>query len=77
MDRPRRGARARHRCVGSLGVDRGQVFGVVAARTTTIATSAAAAAAAAAFVVWFLSSQAQKTRKQVLYVLVSSCSHVA
>ena len=36
-----------------FGLDRGQVFGVVAARTTTSATSAAAAAAAAAaFVVW-------------------------
>ena len=72
-----------------VGVDRGQVFGVVAARITTSATSAAAAvaaaavaaaAAAAAFVVWVplvASSKKHDNRFCTYSYYVSSCSHVA
>ena len=52
-----------------FGVDRAQVFDVVGARATASAT----APAAAAFVMWVpLVAASQKTRKQVLYVLVGS-----
>ena len=50
-----------------FGVDRGQVFGVVAARATASAT----APAAGAFVMWVpLVAGSQKSRKQVVYVLI-------
>ena len=56
-----------------FGVDRGQVFGVVAARTTASATSAAAAAAA--FVMWVplvtASPKKHENNRWVLYVLIT------
>ena len=52
-----------------IGVDRGQVVRVVAARTATSAASAAAAAAAAAFVAWVRLVASPKNTKTGLYVL--------
>ena len=62
-----------------FGVDRGRVFGIVAARTTSSATSAAAAAAAAAVLLLlcgFLSSQAQKNMNTG-FVRTRKLSHAA
>ena len=62
-----------------FGVDRGRVFGIVAARTTSSATSAASAAAAAAVLLLlcgFLSSQAQKNMNTG-FVRTRKLSHAA
>ena len=58
-----------------FGNDRGQVFGVVAARATASAT---APAAAAAFVIWVpLVAVSRKNTKQGFCVLLRSYDHIS